>query len=185
MKDRTYDCLLASTPGRAKFLVEMHEILTQLVLKWARYGTENRIDVAGDFTRLALDSIAICAMDTRFNSFYRESMHPFPQAMSDCLVEAGRRSLRPAFLNRLMRNSESKYYKDIEVMRNTALEIVAKRRKSHVEKKDLVNAMLNKKDPKTGEQMSDESVADNMITFLIAGRFFKLNEYLLVSRPFI
>lgn len=155
----------------------MHEILTQLVLKWARYGSENRIDVAADFTRLALDSIAICAMDTRFNSFYRETTHPFPQAMSDVLVEAGRRALRPSILNRLMRSSESKYHQGIEVMRNIALGIVAERRKNPVEKKDLVNAMLNKKDPKTGEKMTDDSIADNMITFLIAGRFFNSNGY--------
>ena len=32
-----------------------------------------------------------------------------------------------------------------------------------------LNAMLNGTDPKTGEKMSDDSVTDNMITFLVAG----------------
>ena len=37
----------------------MHDIASQLVSKWARYGPENKIPVAEDFTRLTLDSIAL------------------------------------------------------------------------------------------------------------------------------
>lgn len=151
-------------------MTEMHEILTQLVLKWARYGPENSIDATDDFTRLALDSIAVCAMDTRFNSFYKEAMHPFPQAMAEVLAEAGRRSARLAIANRLMRSSEKKYRENIEVMQSVAQSIIARRRQHPVEKKDLLNAMLNGKDPKTGEKMSDNNIANNMITFLIAGK---------------
>lgn len=147
----------------------MHEILTQLVLKWARYGPDYRIDTADDFTRLTLDSIAICAMDTRFNSFYTEGMHPFVKAMQEVLLEAGRRSVRPSFLKRLMRSADQKYADEIEVLQSTALKIVADKRAKPTDKKSLVNAMLNGKDPKTGEKMTDESIADNMITFLIAG----------------
>lgn len=151
-------------------MTEMHEILTQLVLKWARYGPENPIDATDDFTRLALDSIAVCAMDTRFNSFYKETMHPFPQAMAEVLAEAARRSARLAIANRLMRSSEKKYRENIEVMQSVAQSIIARRRQHPVDKKDLLNAMLNGKDPKTGEKMSDNNVANNMITFLIAGK---------------
>ena len=147
----------------------MHEILTQLVLKWARYGPDYRIDATGDFTRLTLDSIAICAMDTRFNSFYTEGVHPFVAAMQEVLLEAGRRAVRPSFLKRFMRSADQKYADDIEVLQSTALKIVADKRANPTDKKSLVNAMLNGKDPKTGEKMTDESIADNMITFLIAG----------------
>lgn len=38
---------------------EMHDIASQLVLKWARFGPENDIDVTADFTRLTLDTIAL------------------------------------------------------------------------------------------------------------------------------
>lgn len=38
---------------------EMHDIASQLVIKWARFGPAERIDVTSDFTRLALDSIAL------------------------------------------------------------------------------------------------------------------------------
>ena len=151
----------------------MHEILTQLVLKWARYGSNHRIDAADDFTRLTLDSIAICAMDTRFNSFYTESVHPFVKAMQEVLLEAGRRAIRPPLIKRLMRSADRKYADDIEVLQSTAQQIVADKRANPTDKKNLVNAMLNGKDPKTGERMTDGNIADNMITFLIAGRGFE------------
>lgn len=61
---------------------DMHNIAAQLVLKWARYGPEHEIHVTDDFTRLTLDAIALCAMDFRFNSFYKESMHPFIDALA-------------------------------------------------------------------------------------------------------
>jgi cytochrome P450/NADPH-cytochrome P450 reductase len=32
-----------------------------------------------------------------------------------------------------------------------------------------MNAMVNGKDPKTGEPLTEDSIVDNMITFLIAG----------------
>ena len=147
----------------------MHEILTQLVLKWARYGPDHRIDVGDDFTRLTLDSIAICAMDTRFNSFYTEGVHPFVEAMREVLLEAGRRSIRPSLVKRLMGSADRKYANDIEVLQSTAQQIVADKRANPTDKKSLVNAMLNGKDPKTGQKMTNESIADNMITFLIAG----------------
>jgi cytochrome P450/NADPH-cytochrome P450 reductase len=49
---------------------EMYEIACQLVSRWAREPLR-AIDPTQDFTKLTLDSIALCAMDTRFNSFYR------------------------------------------------------------------------------------------------------------------
>lgn len=54
----------------ADMFAEMHEIACQLTSKWAR-EPHTAIDPTQDFTKLTLDSIALCAMDTRFNSFYR------------------------------------------------------------------------------------------------------------------
>jgi cytochrome P450/NADPH-cytochrome P450 reductase len=38
---------------------EMQDIVSQMVLKWARFGPEHPIDASDDFTRLTLDSIAL------------------------------------------------------------------------------------------------------------------------------
>ncbi|MCJ1471761.1 hypothetical protein MMC13_000401 [Lambiella insularis] len=149
---------------------EMLDIGSQLVSKWARYGPENKIKVTDDFTRLTLDSIALCAMDTRFNSFYHDNMHPFIDAMNVYLLESGRRASRPEFANNyIYRQSTKKYWESIELMRSVAVQVIKERRTHPSDKKDLVNAMLHGKDPKTGKTLPDDNIVDNMITFLIAG----------------
>lgn len=46
-------------------MTDCKEIASQLVLKWARYGREYVIPTTDDFTRLTLDTLALCAMDYR------------------------------------------------------------------------------------------------------------------------
>ncbi|KAF1840671.1 NADPH-cytochrome P450 reductase-like protein [Cucurbitaria berberidis CBS 394.84] len=148
---------------------EMHDIASQLVMKWARHGPNHTIQVVDDFTRLTLDTIALCAMDYRFNSYYTQRMHPFVDAMADFLKVSGDRARRDAITQMFYRAESQKYWDDIELLRKTSQDVIKTRRENPTEKKDLLNGMLNGVDPKTGEKMTDESVIDNMITFLIAG----------------
>ncbi|KAH8678189.1 cytochrome P450 [Xylariales sp. PMI_506] len=148
---------------------EMHDIATQLTMKWARYGSSNPIMVTDDFTRLALDTLALCAMGYRFNSFYALELHPFVRSMGDFLVESGNRSRRPPLPSFFYKNQDAKYWSDIEVLRNTAEEVLKERQSGDSERKDLLQAMLKGIDPKNGVSMSDSSIVDNLITFLIAG----------------
>ncbi|GMF67570.1 unnamed protein product [Aspergillus oryzae] len=150
---------------------EMHDIATQLVMKWARQGPKQKIMVTDDFTRLTLDTIALCAMGTRFNSFYSEEMHPFVDAMVGMLKTAGDRSRRPGLVNNLPTTENNKYWEDIDYLRNLCKELVDTRKKNPTDKKDLLNALINGRDPKTGKGMSYDSIIDNMITFLIAGEY--------------
>ena len=148
---------------------DMHDISVQLSLKWARAGSDFVINASEDFTRLTMDTIALCAMDYRFNSFYTPDLHPFLGAMSDFLRESGGRAQRPGLMTPLYRSEEQKYWKDIGILRKTSDEVVAHRRAHPSDRKDLLNAMLNGRDPKTGEQLSDSTITNNLITFLIAG----------------
>ncbi|KAI0180765.1 cytochrome P450 [Hypoxylon sp. FL1284] len=147
---------------------EMHEVATQLAMKWARYGPNSPIEVAEDFTRLALDTLALCSMGYRFNSYYTQDLHPFVEAMGDFLTQCGRRVNRP-MPSWFYRNEDAKYWKDIEVLRQTADDVLRERKRNRSDRKDLLNAMLNGVDPKTGQHMSDSSITDNLITFLVAG----------------
>lgn len=151
---------------------EMQDIANQLVMKWARQGPETPIVVTEDFTRLTLDSIALCAMGTRFNSFYHDSMHPFVEAMVGGLQVASYRAQRPSLLNQLPTSDNNSFWNDISYMRNLAKELTEDRRKHPSDKKDLLNALILGRDPQSGKGLSDESIIDNMITFLIAGRNF-------------
>ncbi|GAB7348487.1 hypothetical protein MBLNU459_g6894t1 [Dothideomycetes sp. NU459] len=149
---------------------EMKDIASQLVMKWARHGSEFKIPVTDDFTRLTLDTLALCSMDYRFNSFYQEQMHPFIDSMVNFLSESGSRPRRPYLLSPLFRNQEYQYWKDIDYMRKLSMELVQNRKRHPEEdRKDLLNAMLYGKDARSGEKLSEESIVDNMITFLIAG----------------
>lgn len=163
---------LATTHNITKLMVqEMYDMAAQLVLKWARKGPEYRIPVTGDFTRLTLDTIALCAMDYRFNSFYDEKMHPFVDAMNNSLKAAG----GPTSLFGIIQNlgglgrQAAMVQEDRKHMSTVAKQLVQRRRDHPSDKKDLLNAMLKGKDPKTGEGMRDELMAANMVTFLIAG----------------
>lgn len=148
---------------------EMYDIASQLVSKWARQGPDVPIDVTDDFTRLTLDSIALCAMGKRFNSFYKQQMHPFVGAMVGFLTESGRRHNRTRLERMLNSAPERQYQADIALMRSVAAEVVTDRRANPVDKKDLLNAMLFGKDLKTGQGLTDDSIMNNMLTFLVAG----------------
>ncbi|OKL63946.1 hypothetical protein UA08_00678 [Talaromyces atroroseus] len=149
---------------------EMYDIATQLVLKWARQGPKQPLTPTDDFTRLTLDTIALCAMGTRFNSFYHEDMHPFVGAMMGMLRGAGQRSRRPGIIRDLPTSDNTKFFNDIAVCQKTARDLLEDRRKNpEPEKKDLLNAMVLGRDPKTGQGLTDDSIINNMITFLIAG----------------
>lgn len=149
---------------------EMHDIAAQLALKWARHGPSQAILAADDFTRLAFDTIALCSMDFRFNSFYRDTAHPFISSMGDVLTESGKRFQRPSVAKVFYRAMTKKYFQDIEKMREVADEVVqARRANPDSKRKDLLAAMMNGVDPKTGKKMSDVSITDNLITFLVAG----------------
>ncbi|KAL4914001.1 cytochrome P450 [Aspergillus aurantiobrunneus] len=148
---------------------EMHDIASQLALKWARYGPDAPIMVTDDFTRLTLDTLALCSMGYRFNSYYSPEMHPFIEAMGDFLTEAGEKSRRPPLPGVFFRGRDQKFQEDIAVLRDTALEVLEARKAGHSDRNDLLAAMLRGVDSQTGRKMTDESIMDNLITFLIAG----------------
>ncbi len=72
----------------------MVDLATQLVKKWQRLNPGETIDVTADTTRLSFDTVGLCGFGYRFNSFYRETPHPFVEAMTRCLSEAMRRTSR-------------------------------------------------------------------------------------------
>ncbi|KAF7375722.1 Fatty acid hydroxylase [Mycena sanguinolenta] len=150
-------------------LEEMRDLSIQLLLKWERFGPDYIIDPSDDFTRVALDTIAYCSMSYRLNSFYREEQPEFAVAMADFLKESGKRANRPGVVQAMMRKTNAKYQADIKFMRELAESIVATRKANPVPKHDLLDTMLNSRDPKTGQAMSEESISQNLLTFLIAG----------------
>ena len=81
----------------------MLDIASQLDAEMgAASNADDTVDVPADMTRLTLDTIALCGFDYRFNSFYRDTPHPFVLAMLNTLEARRRRSpgnfpSRPSF----------------------------------------------------------------------------------------
>lgn len=169
---------------------EMLDIADQMFTRWERFGPDAVIDVTDNMTRLTLDTIALCAFSTRFNSFYQDEMHPFVGAMVRALQEAGDRGGRLPIVNSLLRSRMRQYEADQAVMRSVAQQLIADRRKDPQadQKRDLLSIMLNGVDPVTGEKLSDENIGYQLVTFLIAGHettsgLLSFASYLLLKNP--
>jgi cytochrome P450/NADPH-cytochrome P450 reductase len=169
---------------------KMHDIAEQMMLRWERFGADHSFDVAEQMTRLTLDTLALCAFDYRFNSFYQEEMHPFIDAMVLGLAEAGARSRRPQLLNRLLTKRQRVYHDNLGYMNKVADELIAQRKRDPdaANKQDLLHRMLSVSDPVTGERLSDENIRYQMVTFLIAGHettsgLLSFALYLLLQHP--
>ncbi|TLD31647.1 hypothetical protein PspLS_01686 [Pyricularia sp. CBS 133598] len=149
---------------------EMSDVAEQLCLKWARHGPDHAIDVAGDYTRLTLDTIALCMMDYRFNSFYRDGQHhPFVKHMVAILSEADIQAMLPDWAGVFRPRAMRKFKKDIQLMTDLCRGMVEARRANPVKRRDFLNAMLQNSDPETGEKLDDDEIVRNLITFLVAG----------------
>lgn len=150
---------------------QMLDIADQMLVRWERFGASSVIDVVDQMTRMTLDTIALCAFDYRFNSFYQNELHPFVGSMVDALSEAGARTRRPEIATKLLMRTRRAYEDDIKLMNEVADALIAERRADPdgAKKKDLLGQMLQGRDPVTGEGLSDENIRYQMVTFLIAG----------------
>jgi cytochrome P450/NADPH-cytochrome P450 reductase len=143
---------------------EMHDIVSQLVMRWTRQGPGNATQVIDDFTRLTLGTIALCAKDYRLNSYYSERLHPFVEAMSRFLKVSGDRARRVAASQPFHVFENHECWGNIELLRETSLAIINMRKEHPSDKEDMLGDMLHSVDPKTGKAMmvrgSEQAVAD-------------------------
>lgn len=149
---------------------KMVDIAVQLIQKWARLNPNEAVDVPGDMTRLTLDTIGLCGFNYRFNSYYRETPHPFINSMVRALDEAMHQMQRLDVQDKLMVRTKRQFRYDIQTMFSLVDSIIAERRANgDQDEKDLLARMLNVEDPETGEKLDDENIRFQIITFLIAG----------------
>src|ERR687886_1495605 len=83
------------------YMPMMVDLAQQLVEKWERLNPDDEIDVPADMTRLTLDTIGLCGFGYRFNSFYRDTPHPFVEAMTRTLTESQARARQLPLQTRL------------------------------------------------------------------------------------
>ncbi|KAJ7830816.1 cytochrome P450 [Mycena olivaceomarginata] len=128
---------LFGTLAMKDMMEKMRDISNQLLQKWERFGPNEIIDPSDDFTRVALDTIAYC------------------------LMSAASVSRAPRLLQAVMYGKTAKYQADFKKMKDLADEIVSTRKAHPIPKHDLLDIMPNSRDPKTGQSMTEQSIAEN------------------------
>ena len=153
------------------YVPAMNDIASQLMQKWERLNPGELVDVTADTTRLTLDTIALCGFGYRFNSFYRDTQHPFVTAMMLMLQESQIRSRQLPVQARLRRRATRQLQESYRYMEGEVFKIIDERRRSgNVEDhRDLLSCMLTGVDKRTGEKLSDDNIVAQCITFLVAG----------------
>ena len=144
------------------------EVCDQLVAKWERLDGQEVL-VSDDMTRLTLDSIAIAGFGHRFNSFEKEQLDSFLEALARALGESLNMITRLPIQQRLARKQARQFAADIAEMNLLVDGIIADRRAHPTDGKDLLNLMLTAVDPETGEGLDDLNIRYQVLTFLIAG----------------
>lgn len=79
-------------------------------------------------TRLTLDTIGLCGFNYRFNSYYRETPHPFINSMVRALDEAMHQMQRLDVQDKLMVRTKRQFRYDIQTMFSLVDSIIAERR---------------------------------------------------------
>jgi hypothetical protein len=116
-------------------------------------------------------------MDKRFNSFYRvDQTDPFVNVMISALAESQTRAALPPFITMLRPSAQRDYDEDIGYLRGVCKEMIVHRQKNPSKKRDFLNAMLQR-------TMTDQSIIDNMITSLEAGKSTRIEIF--YSSPFL
>jgi cytochrome P450/NADPH-cytochrome P450 reductase len=173
-----------------EYLPKMIEVAEQLLQKWQVVG-ERGIDVSGDFTRMTLDTIALCGFDYRFRSFASEQLHPFLDAMLLGLQDSQARLKRTKLQKALDKRADRQFNAGRDLMFRVVDELLAERHKNldkFKDKVDFLSLMLNGVDKKSGEKLDFENIRYQLITFLIAGHettsgLLSFATYFLVSHP--
>ncbi|HYX51254.1 MAG TPA: cytochrome P450, partial [Ktedonobacteraceae bacterium] len=155
-----------------RYLPMMIDIAEQLMEKWERLNPDDEVDVTSDMTRLTLDIIGLCGFGYRFNSFYRESSHPFIKSMVRSLAEVQESARRLPIQEKLMLQKHHQFQADVNFMYEMADRIIKERKEAGEESadtKDLLSYMLTGVDKQSGERLDEGNIRYQMITFLVAG----------------
>ena len=149
--------------------VEMRDTVAELVAKWtnnkADGGAKQRVNVLNDLQRTDLQTNMLCMFGQKVS--YLEGPEPAViKGMHDSTMEAMKRPTRPKLVNWLL--YQGVFDRNIKIMRDFAAEVLAYR-KAHPTpaRNDLLNALINSKDPETGKSFTEQQIIDEIVTPLI------------------
>ena len=131
--------------------------------KWERLNPGEPVDVTADMTRLTLDTIALCGFGYRFNSFYRDTQHPFVERhVRSCCRRARSGPVQLPIQTRAAARAHSRscresyrLHGETRSSRSSTSAAGAGNAEDH---RDLLSCMLTGVDKRTGEKLSDDNI---------------------------
>ncbi len=171
---KAHNILAPSFTGQAmrSYHATMVGVADELLTYWE--GRADRwVDVADDMNRFTLEVIARAGFGGYdFESFTRETPHPFVAAMLRGLHYINFNANLPPFLQKTFgRGAAAQHKRDILAVHSIVDEVIAARKSSGTvgEHGDLLDRMLTVPDPETGQRLDDTNIRNQILTFLVAG----------------
>ena len=153
---------LLSPTAVADHFTEIRDCALDLTANWRK--ASNPISAIDELNRLDLETTTLCFYGKKLNGLTGPE-HPVIKAMDGATSEAVKRPTRPKLVNWLFH--QSKFKKDTKTMRDYAAECLSHRKAHPTDRKDLLHAMINAKDPETGKGLTEQQIIDEIVTMPI------------------
>ncbi|MFH5228571.1 cytochrome P450 [Antrihabitans spumae] len=147
----------------------MVDVARELVADW---DTRTTVDVSADMTKLTLETIGRTGFSHPFDSFRRERLHPFVEAMVGALRHAQLRTfLSPPLVGELLwRRADKRNLDRIAFMNGVVDEVIRERREvGHTGPDDLLELMMRAARDDDPDRIDDVNIRHQVLTFLVAG----------------
>ena len=145
---------------------EVLQCTDELIAKWHGIGPEEQISPIDDIRLADIEAITLGLFSKKLNSLKSgQPQHPVIQAMEDATSEAMKRPNRPKLLNWLVHGS--KFKKATKTLRAYGAEVLKERQDHPSDRRDLLWAMLNAKDPETDKALTESQIIDEIVTMPI------------------
>ncbi|MFG2206567.1 bifunctional cytochrome P450/NADPH--P450 reductase [Streptomyces sp. NPDC048638] len=150
----------------------MLKVARRVMAAWDRRVADgSAVDVAEDMTRMTLDTIGLAGFGFDFESFARDTPHPFVDAMVRCLQWSMSKFARKAGEDHTAQDAA--FRADADYLASVVDEVIAARTASGESgDDDLLGLMLGGREGKDGQQgptLDLANIRNQVITFLIAG----------------
>ncbi|MBZ4015599.1 cytochrome P450 [Streptomyces purpurogeneiscleroticus] len=147
----------------------MLAVARRLMASWDRRVADSApVDVPDDMTRMTLDTIGLAGFGFDFESFGRETPHPFVDAMVRCLEWSMTRLARKPGVDYTERDEA--FRADADYLASVVDEVIEARTASgDTSADDLLGLMLGAPHPEDGTTLDPANIRNQVITFLIAG----------------
>jgi len=143
---------------------DIHDCTLELVAKWNTLGSGARISPIDELNRLDIETTTLCFYGRKLGAITGPEP-PVIKAMDRATSEAIKRPTRLSIVNWLF--YQSSFDQDIKIMRQYATDCLNHRKSNPSDRKDLLDTMMNAKDPETGDSMNETQIIDEIVTMPI------------------